>query len=500
MPSNFTELTSRLALTGMWVMSLALASVHSTAQEPSRRIDGYKGIWFTLGQYYGQGVGDQPYGKASREPVFPYGDKYSGGLGTYTAKHTPLAIYSPQADKTFFVYGGTTGPEQRHLLCMISYYDHKLNQVPRPVVVHDKQGVDDPHDNPSLAIDAQGHVWVFVSGRGRNRPGFKYRSVLPLSIDGFERISEEEMTYPQPHYIEHKGFLHLFTKYTGVRELYWENSPDGLDWTPDQKLAGIREPGDSRGGHYQTSAVQGDTVGTFFNRHPNGNVDQRTDLYYLQTDDHGATGRTVDGEKLETPLVAVDNPSRVIDYASQGLNVYLKHMAFDHRGYPALLYVTSPGHEPGPPNDPRHFRITRWDGENWQTSTICHTDHNYDTGSLDLDLEGEHTWTVRLPSAPGPQPWHGGGEIVLWASRDEGTSWQATKQVTHSSPRNHNYVRQPLAARDPFFVFWADGDPTQLSPSYLYFSDRSGQQVRRLPYDMSGEFAQPERLPAPHGE
>ena len=493
--SDTAKFAGRVALTSLWAILLVVSPPHSMADEPARRVDGYKGIWFTLGQFYGKGSGDQPYAKASREPVFPYGDKYSGGLGTYTAKHTPLAIYSPQADKTFFVYGGTTSPDQRHLLCMISYYDHKLNQVPRPVVVHDKQGVDDPHDNPSLAIDAEGHLWVFVSGRGRARPGFKYRSTLPLSIDGFERVSEEEMTYPQPHFIEDKGFLHLFTKYTGVRELYWERSPDGLDWTPDQKLAGIREPGDQRGGHYQTSAARGDTVGTFFNRHPDGNVDRRTDLYYLQTADQGANWGTVDGKIQNTPLVDVDNPARIIDYVAQGLNVYLKDMAFDRFGHPVLLYVTSPGHEPGPPNDPRHFRITRWDGAKWQTSTICQTDHNYDTGSLDLRGGDGQPWTVRIPSAPGPQPWQCGGEIVLWESRDDGTSWEQMRQVTHNSPRNHNYVREPLDAHDPFFVFWADGDPTKLSPSYLYFSDSTGEQVRRLPYDMTGEFAQPELLP-----
>ena len=45
--------------------------------------DGYRGIWFTLGQFS------------------EYGDKYSGGLGTYTAKHVPLAVYSKEANKTF---------------------------------------------------------------------------------------------------------------------------------------------------------------------------------------------------------------------------------------------------------------------------------------------------------------------------------------------------------------------------------------------------------------
>ena len=485
-------------------LSLVIGAVLATnvaAQAPKglpsslngQRMDGYKGIWFTLGQFYGKGSAGQPYGKASREPVFPYGDKYSGGLGTYTAKHVPLAIYCPQVDKTFFVFGGTTGPNDRHLLCMVSYYDHKLNHVPKPVVVHDKQTVNDPHDNPSIAIDEAGHLWVFVSGRGRVRPGFKYKSVKPYSIDGFELISEEEMTYPQPHYVPGEGFLHLFTKYTGVRELYWETSDDGVAWTADQKLAGIREPGDNRGGHYQTSATRGDLTGTFFNRHPNGVVDQRTDVYYVQTRDRGQTWTTVDGTPIQPPLQDVVSPARAIDYASQSLNVYLKDMGFDRDGNPVLLYVTSPGHEPGPPNDPRHFRVTRWDGETWKTSIVCGTDHNYDMGSLYLDGE---TWTCRIPSDSGPQPYQGGGELVTWTSTDQGATWQRETQLTSDSARNHNYARRPIGAKDPFFVFWADGDPTKLSESHLYFADSTGEQVWELPYEMEGEFATPVRVEA----
>ena len=108
------------------------------------RIAGYRGIWFTLTEFYGRGENGETYAKASRTPVFPYGDKYSGGLGTYTAKHTPLAVYRPEVEKTFFVYGGTTKSDECHLLCMVSYYDHRTQTVPRPVVVHDKQGVNDP--------------------------------------------------------------------------------------------------------------------------------------------------------------------------------------------------------------------------------------------------------------------------------------------------------------------------------------------------------------------
>lgn len=482
---------------------IACASLRCVmAQDPDdlsgTRVDGYRGIWFTLGQFFGPGPEGKGYSERSRKPIFPYGDKYSGGLGTYTAKHTPLAIYAPEVNKTFFVYGGTTGPRDRHLLCMISYYDHETHRVPRPVVVCDKQSVDDPHDNPSLCIASDGHLWVFVSGRGRKRPGFKYRSQTPFSIDAFAQVTEEEMTYPQPYYVPDEGFLHLFTKYTGVRELYWETSRDGTHWTPDQQLAGIRKVGQSRGGHYQTSAIQGNRIGTFFNRHPNGNVDQRTDLYYLQTEDFGETWQTVDGRTVDTPIVQIDHPTRVIDYASQGLNVYLKDMAFDVDGHPVLLYVTSHGHEPGPPNGPRHFRLIRWDGETWSESAICTTDHNYDMGSLGLgtmqpgnaDSRNE-TWQAWLPSGPGPQSDHGGGEMRVWQSTDRGKTWLMKQKVTQASPRNHNYARRPMQARDPFFVFWADGDPTELSPSHLYFSDSSGKKVWRLPYSMSGDQASP---------
>ena len=172
-------------------------TLYSKAQ--NLRIDGYKGIWYTIGQ------------------KSEYGDKYSGGLATYTANHTPVAIYASKVDKTFFVYGGTTSEKDKHLLIMISCYDHKSGTLARPVVVCDKMGVDDPHDNASLTIDSDGFIWVFVSGRNVSRLGQVYKSTMPYCIDHFEKKYQSVITYPQPWYIEGKGFIHLFTKYTAER-------------------------------------------------------------------------------------------------------------------------------------------------------------------------------------------------------------------------------------------------------------------------------------------
>lgn len=82
--------------------------------------------------------------------------------------------------------------------------------------------------------------------------------------------------------------------------------------------------------------------------------------------------------------------------------------------------------------------------------------------------------------------------MVLWSSRDEGGTWTRMRNVTAQSALNHNYAHRPVAAHDPFFAFWADGNPRQLSESRLYFSDSTGTRGWRLPYTMSGDTAEPE--------
>ena len=146
-------------------------------------------------------------------------------------------------------------------------------------MVFNKQGVDDPHDNPSLLLDDDGYLWVFVSGRGQRRMGYKYRSTEPYSIDTFQQVREEEMTYPQPWFVPEKGIFHFFTKYTGRRELYFETSSDGFEWCGDQKLAAIKRPEDKQAGHYQVSDVRQNKLGTFFNCFHNGDVYRRPNLY-----------------------------------------------------------------------------------------------------------------------------------------------------------------------------------------------------------------------------
>ena len=229
-------------------------------------------------------------------------------------------------------------------------------------------------------------------------------------------------------------------------------------------------------------------MGTFFNRHPGGGTNRRTDFYYVRTEDCGTTWTTVDGRPLDIPLTTPVSPARIIDYDSQDRLQYTLDLTWDGDGNPVLLYVTSSSVEPGPGGDPREWTLTHWNGAEWLSTVITTSDHNMYMGSLYVDPD---VWRVIGQTETGPQPWGTVGEVAIWESRDEGRSWARTARVTANSVLNHSYVRRTVNARDPFYTFWADGDPNQLSESRLYFTTSTGDQLWMLPYEMREELGDP---------
>ena len=439
----------------------------------SQTVDGYRGIWFTIGQSKSE-----------------YGDKYSGGLGTYTMKHIPMAVYSPEVDRTYFVYGGCPDTGKAWLQCMVGCYDHRTGMLRKPRVVMDKGilGVSDPHDDPTVQIDKDGYIWVFVAGRANKRPGVRYRSSKPYDISSFEYVNESIMAYPQVMYDKDKGFFLFFTRYDGVRQLFWQTSQDGVEWTPYRKLASIKEGSESKSGHYQISNVFEGKLCTAFNRHINGSVDARTNIYYLQSTDWGRTWTTADGTVVDVPVTDRHSVCELRDYQSQGRNCYIKDLNFDQAGNPVILYLTSDNHLTGPAGGVRQWHTLYWTGSGWEESLVTTSTHCYDSGSIWVE-NGQ--WTVIAPTDPGPQYWGTGGEMVRWISVDEGKTWRKSLSLTSGSVSNQTYARRPLRAADGFYAFWADGNPDSRSVSHLYFCDKEGK-VYRMPYSMTKEWEKPE--------
>ncbi len=440
---------------------------------------GYRGIW-----YMNQPSGDE------------YVYKYSGGLGTYCAKHKPFAVYCEKVDKTFFCYGGTSTDSNRKLIHMVSYFDHKTAMVPRPTILLDKK-TSDAHDNPVISVDDEGYIWIFSTSHGTSRPSYIHKSAKPYDVDKFELVSATKIkdtlqvpmtnfSYMQPWHLEGLGFACFFTRYNypAARTICFMTSADGVKWSQWQRLAAIDQ------GHYQISAAGKAKAGSAFNFHPaDKGLNWRTNLYYIETDNLGRTWRSVDGRQLTLPLTRPAGPALVHDYQKEGLNVYLKDIRFDAQDRPVILFITSKGYQSGPANDPRTWTTARWTGRRWQIRQAFTSDNNYDMGSL--YIENDATWRVIGPTETGPQPYNPGGEIAMWVTRDSGQTWEKIKQLTSGSERNHTYARRPVNAHPDFYAIWADGHGRKPSLSSLYFCDKQGN-VYLLPREMNENFAKPE--------
>lgn len=454
------------------IIPLLLLSIAPSlwAAEPAKVTlgDGYRGVWYM----------NQPQNDA-------YKYKYSGGLGTYPQQHVPLAVYSPQANKTFFCYGGKRGQENR-LSDMVGFFDHATGRVSRPVCVLSRQ-TNDLHYNPSLCIDEKGHVYVFCNSHGtgyelsKDDPthgkAFIFRSVRPHSIDGFEVVYEGNFSYSQPWLIEGKGILWLHTRYeNGRRFLNWAASEDGKNWSEPRRLARMDM------GSYQISWSDGRRVITALDYHPKGvGLNGRTNLYYLESADFGQTWTTAGGQKIELPLVDPANAALVRDFKKEELLVYLKDIAFDRDGRPVVMYLNSRSYKSGPGGGPWVWHTARWNGGEWVYRRAVESDHNYDHGSLYIEPDG--AWRLIAPTEPGPQAFATGGQIAVHVSRDQGQTWQKTGVFAVENGRNQTYVRRPYRAHEGFYGFWADGDAFGPSESDLFYCTKEGKVVR-LPREM----------------
>ena len=435
------------------------------------KADGFRGAW-----YCNQPSGDE------------YVYKYSGGLGLYCAGHVPMAVYSKEADKTFFCFGGT---DERNstLLQSVAYFDHRTGKLARPTVVFDKH-TSDAHDNAVIALDEKGYVYLFSSSHGTSRPSAIARSEKPYDISRFKVTWEGNFSYPQPFHFADRGFIFLQTRYRKgekrrIRTSSFSTSADAERWTEPVMLANFNE------GHYMRSWPFGSKkLGVAFDQHPKGKgLNWRTDVFYVETDDFGRTWKNAAGEALSIPLDRRDNPALALSYADKGRNVYIKGVKFDRQGRPVVLSIVSGGYRAGPVDGPRKWILAKWTGREWrEIDTGIRSDNNYDFAELYVD--GDRDWRIIGASETGPQPYNPGGEIAAWASHDAGETWRLEKKLTSGSVRNHNYPRQPIGVADGFYSFWADGDGRKPSVSRLYFCDKA-LNVYAMPLSFDGDFADP---------
>lgn len=428
------------------------------------------------------------------QPGFPGGQafKYSGGLGTYSAKSRPFAVHASEAGKTFFCWGGALTPcppapsrfdfNPGYHYHLVSCYDHDRRVVERPVVLMDKYCAD-AHDNPVIECAADGHIWVFSPSHGAwTTRSFIHRSERPYEIDRFEPVIESLFAYPQVHPALDGGLHFFHTRYDVGRSIcYARIFPDGAV-SDSRALASFAQ------GHYQISAANGDSLVTVFDYHPlKGGLDARTNLYGMRSADGGQSWTTLDGTPLRVPLRSESTPALLLEFESRNELVFLKDVVIDADGrlHVLLLNAAAPGH----PGDGRirTWWLHTWDGLEHSATRVATSTHNFDMGSMFIRPERVD---VIAPVIPGPCPQDAGGEVALLRSEISAQpEFRIERALTRDSSTNHTFVRRVERSGSDVIAFWADGDTRNRSPSSLYLCDDDGT-VHKLPHRMD-EPAEP---------
>ena len=311
-----------------------LALAPARAADPLPAADGYRGIWYMNQPTEGRVPATST---AAAWPPTRSSTSPSPSMPGRPTRPSSSTAASPEA--------------RTQLLHMVSYYDHATGTVPRPAILLDKK-TDDAHDNPTLQIDDQGHLWVFSNAHGTGRARRTSTAARSrTAIDAFELVATDELLLPPAVVPARQGVP------VPAHALQRRPRPV-LDDQPRRRRRGTsrsRWPRSSMG-DYQVSWRHGERVGTAFDYHPRpAGLNARTNLYYLETADAGRPGRTVDGTPVTTAADRGEEPGPGPRLPGRGAAGLPEGPAVRRRGRPVILYLTSSGYEPGPENGPREL-------------------------------------------------------------------------------------------------------------------------------------------------
>jgi hypothetical protein len=534
-----------------------------------KAVNGFNGLPF--------GVGRVPQLDINADGNLDDVVKYSGNLATYTAKHSPSAVrhglftyftYSGEVPLDGFESGnskiGTTSAigckfeatalfkdsegKAPALGIFVSRYNHVTGRVAKPVLVHMKC-TNDTHDNAVINLDADGYIYLLVSGRGTIRGNFIFRSATVDSLDGFIDVTPamdnyldyfndiagaagigrpfvgdayRGINYPKMFWVDEPisqsggHFRLIYTIYcganepttcAGTRQLYTARVHVEDD---KASLQGIK-PLAAYKGHYAVANGRGRDIVIAFNVHPDNVIDNRTNLYYMHSVDGGETWWNANNEELTLPLVSPTDLDGVAvreyyepDYAGPvNQRIYVKDVNFVGEGLnkmPTILYVGSLSADHFPSKDADHYLAkARWTGNSWIQARLTNAvDHNYSSGMLFLAGDNYRVFYPHTDESKNNALAGGAVAYLDTGAIDDaaGTPVLVTDNVV--DPRNgdsmyltdlceFNYIKPVLHGSDDFVGILSGGNMYQYRKNApLFIVDLYGG-VRRLPTSFSDD-------------
>lgn len=294
----------------------------------------HKSIWYS-------------HGKTTPDIGYP---KYSGALGTYTAKHIPVAV--AHKGVTYYTFSDCITENSQTYLAVYVADSLGNKTLVRKVLKFSWIPACDPHMNGVVNI-IDGHVYVIAAARGNWYTGIAYRATKPNSIESFEEVARGFWAYPQLW-----STALIYTSYeNSVREPWVKNR------FCEKKLVS--------GGHYNISYQDDKFLHLAYNYHENDNLDHRKNLYYMRSKD-GCNWENINGVKLTLPVEPDSDLTKIMD--STGY-MYLKDITTVN-GVVKILCVDSTSFLPD--DGTRQLILITKNNINY----LAEVDHNYNTGGF----------------------------------------------------------------------------------------------------------------------
>lgn len=377
---------------------------------------------------------------------------YRGPSGTFPAYMQPMAVYDAVSNRTFFAWTNGYSPAS----VVVGYYDHaarKVGGVLRIIDLPDGDG----HRNPTIHLDAAGHLLVFANGK--NSATWIKKTVRPRDISewAWSASIPGENTYSQPHELV-PGQLTVFTRIGPSWGWAYRRSLNaGASWGAAVTVVAPANPAvDSV---YALTASRAGTVHMAWTV-LDGSVQKRQNIWYARSAGGVAWARS-DGTALSLPIEARTGAELVFDSGSDQVNT--QDLRIDSNGEPLIL--VSHGSVPGAWS----WKLLKRKAGVWQAFDIgAIGDRQFDCGGLILDSDTR--LRALLPTGLGAVAGEDGGNIEEWLSEDGGESWVPNRTLT-GDRLNHNHVKVVAGGQPGFRAFWSYGDPRTAGPAVLKFLD-----------------------------
>ncbi len=330
----------------------------------------------------------------------------------------------------------------------------------------------DDHNNPTFVMVPDGRIVVFYS-RHTDEACFWYRvSEEPGDITTFGEekclLTSANTTYPSP-FILSDDPDHIYLCWRGIEwhptiaklSLPDENGNMEFTFGPKQLVRSTNAGDNVRPYAKYASNGKDKIYMSYTSTHPDNISDNW--LYFNQIDINTMTMHDINGTLMRTiengPLI-VDrsNQSHIVDKTS-GVRNWLWQVAVAEDGTPVIANVRINGGKTS-----HDYYYVKWDGAKWVKTFLTNaggkfhpsnTEYCY-SGGMSIDTDNPN---VIYCSKPVEGLFGKIWEIFKYTMSDDGTSVEATEQITENSLKNN--VRPwviPNSEGKDFRLMWMNGD------------------------------------------